>query len=135
MGIYADRGYTVQQAKDACIAEIESWYGGATLDTFDCNVLGAVHRYECNEAAQLRFLHGKTSNLPITLMSGPVLAPDVDPIWNWVSHTATECGKVHGAYLEFIKQSALDYANFKTQLAAATTVAEVEAVFNAVWPQ
>lgn len=133
MGFYADRGTSFADAKAACGGEIESWYGSATLDTFDSNVLGAVWRYECSEAAQLRFLNGKTANLPIDLMCGPVLAPDADPVWRWMSHTAVECGKVHNGYLQFSKDAALQYSAYKTQLAATTTIAEVDAIMAVLW--
>lgn len=133
MGLYTDRGYNLQTAKESCANEIEQWYGGATLDTFDCNTLGSIYRYECNEAAQLRFINGKVSNLPIDLMCGPVLVADQDPVWQWLSHTAVECGKVHQAYLEFSKDAAMQYKAFKAQLIAAATVLEVDAIITALW--
>lgn len=134
MGFYTDRGDTLQSANDSCAAEIESWYGGATLDTFDCAVLGSAYRYECNEAAQLRFINGKVSNLPIDLMCGQVPAdPEADPAWGWKSHSAVECGKVHLAYLAFSKDASLLYNGYKQQLASATTVEQVDAIWNALW--
>jgi hypothetical protein len=133
MGFYTDRGSDLKSAKDGCILEIESWYGGATLDAFDCNILGPTYRYECNEAAQLRFINGKVSNLPIDLMCGPVLASDQDPLWDWKSHSAVECGKVHSAYLAFSKDAGVQYRTYKEQLIAATTVLEVDAIWSALW--
>ena len=134
MGFYTDRGDSVADAKNACGLEIESWYGGATLDVFDCNVVGTMYRYYCSEADQLRFINGKVSNLPIALMCGPVPAQaDQDPVYAWKQHTAVECGKVHNAYLEFTKATSAEYRNFLTQLAAATTVAEVDVIFAALW--
>jgi hypothetical protein len=130
MGLYTERGYTLLESQQAIATEIEAWYGGATLDTFDCNVLGAMYRYECNEAAQLRMINGKVSNQPITLMCGQVpVDPESDPAWGWVSHSATECGKVHTAYTQFMASAATEYQSLKAQAAACTTVQEVEAIF------
>jgi hypothetical protein len=134
MGLYTERGYTIEEAKQAMLGEIETWYGGATLDTFDCNVLGTMHRYECNEAAQLRMINGKVSNQPITLMCGQVPAdPESDPVWGWLSHSAAECGKVHTAYTQFIASSAVRYQELKAQAEACTTVAEIDVMFHALW--
>lgn len=135
MGLYIDRGYTLAEAKTALLIEIDTWYGGATLDTFDCNVLGSLYRYECNEGAQLRMISGKVSNQPIPLICGQVPAqPDADPAWDWLVHTATECGKVHTAYTQFISDSSLKYTNYKTAANAATTVAAIETVLFQVYP-
>ncbi len=136
MGVYIDRGYTIEEARQSALHEIESWYGGATLDTFDCAVLGPVYRYECDEAAQLRFLNGKTGNQPIQLKCGPVLAPDQDPEWVWLQHTATECGKVHTAYLAFSADAALLYSQYKATVPTLNTVQAVETfVFQTVLGQ
>ena len=135
MGMYIDRGYDLATAKMVMLGEIEAWYGGATLDTFDCNILGSVYRYECNEGAQLRMISGKVSNQPITLICGQVPAePDTDPTWGWLEHTATECGKVHTAYAQFMASSAVNYTNYKAAANAATSVAAVEAVLYLVFP-
>jgi hypothetical protein len=136
MGLYIERGYNLVDAKQAIEAEIVAWYGGAALDTFDCNVLGPMHRYECNEAAQLRFINGKVSNSPIMLTCGQVPAdPEQDPAWTLKSHSATECGKVHTAYTQFASAIDLQFSLYKQQAAAATTVAQVEDIFYSLWPQ
>jgi hypothetical protein len=134
MGLYAERGYDLAEAKNAMSLEIEAWYGGATLDVFDCAVLGGVmHRYECNEAAQLRMISGKVSNQQITLMCGVVPAdPETDPVWGWKAHTATECGKVHTDYTKFVADAATNYIALKSQLNACTTVLQVDAMFAAL---
>ena len=135
MGLYIDRGYSMVDARNALLQEIESWYGGATLDTFDCNSLGSMYRYECNEAAQLRMLSGKMSNQPVTLICGQVPAePDTDPVWGWLEHTATECGKVQTAYAQFMSSSAVKYTNYKMAANAAVTVADVEVVLLQLYP-
>ena len=127
MGLYTERGYTLEQARNSIEGEILSWYGGAALDTFDCNVLGVLHRYECNEAAQLRFINGKDSNSPISLACGVVPAdPEADPVWTLKTHTATECGKVHTAYTQFASSIDLQRVVYLQQAAAATTVAQID---------
>lgn len=130
MGIYTERNYTLENAKDACAPEIESWYGGKVLDVFDDATLGTLHRYYCSEADQLRMLNGKVSNTSVALMCGQIpSAPDTDPMYDWKEHTSTEAGKVHTAYVQFSRATAQQYAALKQQLADATTVEEVEAVF------
>lgn len=127
MGLYTERGYTLEQARNSVEGEILSWYGGAALDTFDCNVLGPMYRYECNEAAQLRFINGKVSNSPIMLTCGVVpVDPEADPVWGLKNHTATECGKVHTAYTEFASSIDLRLSQLRQQAAAATTVAQID---------
>lgn len=134
MGLYTDRGYTLEEAKGALLLEIESWYGSATLDTFDTAAgLGSLYRYECNEAAQLRMIHGKTSNQPITLRAGPVLAADQDPAWDWVAHTATEAGKIHTAYVQFSAGAAVTYQAYKDQVPSLTSVAAADSLLNTIW--
>jgi hypothetical protein len=130
MGLYIERGYNLQTAKEAIEAEILAWYGGAALDTFDCSVLGAAHRYECNEAAQLRFINGKVSNSPIMLTCGDLtgVPSDEDPVWGLKQHTATECGKVHTAYTQFASSIDLQLATYRQQAAAATSVEQVELI-------
>lgn len=135
MGIYTDRGYTLEEAKQGCAAEIESWYGGKALDVFDSSATGQNRRYYCDEASQLRMVNGRVRNTSVTLMCG--LAPaqaDQDPSYEWVMHTSTECGKVHTDYVQFTKDIATQYQNYKTQLASATTVAQVDAIVSALWP-
>lgn len=131
MGFYTDRGYSLQQAKDTCLLEVESWYGGKVLDVFDTDQgLNSLYRYECNEAAQLRMVNGKISNTSVQLMCGPVPQdPETDPNYSWVTHTSVEAGKVHTAYMNFTQSITTQYNNYKTQVNNATTVAEVDAVF------
>lgn len=127
MGLYADRGYTLEQAKDLALIELDVWYGGAVLDVFDCNVLGTMHRYYCSEADQLRMLNGKVSNVSIALMCGPVPAqPDSDPVYDWKEHTSVECGKVHTAYVNFAKDASGNYSLWKSQINSATTVDAID---------
>lgn len=137
MGLYLERGYTLQEARDAINAEIISWYSGAALDTFDCSVLGVPHRYECSESAQLRFINGKVSNSPVALMCANLqgVLPGEDPVWALKSHTATECGKVHTAYTQFSSSIDLQYAGFKQQAAAATTVEQIEQILFTLYPE
>lgn len=129
MGLYTDRGLTLEQARDAALIELDVWYGGAVLDTFDCNELGTMHRYYCAEADQLRMLNGKVSNVSMTLICGEVPAqPDQDPLYDWKEHTSAECGKVHTAYVNFSKAEAEKYSAWKTQLNAATTVPQIDGI-------
>ena len=127
--MYAERGYSLEQAKNAALIELDVWYGNAVLDVFDCSVLGANHRYYCSEADQLRMLNGKVSNVSMSLMCGLVPAePDSDPIYDWREHTSTECGKVHTAYVQFSKEASGKYSQWKASINAATTVEEVDTV-------
>lgn len=132
MGFYSDRpGITLQQALDGMSGEIESWYGGHVLDVFDNNTLGVMHRYYCSEADQLRMINGKVSNVSMTLMCGPVPAAlDEDPVYQWINHSSTECGKVHTAYVTFTKEASTLYQNFKQRLPLCTTIAQVDALFD-----
>lgn len=136
MGIYIDRGYNLQAAKEAIQSEIDAWYSGAALDTFDSDVLGgAIHRYECNETAQLRFMNGKVSNQPVLLSCARVpVDPEAAMDWQMVSHTATECGKVHSAYMRFSASIDAQRSTYLQQVTAATTVSAVEAVFYTLYP-
>lgn len=136
MGIYANRNYTIDDARNSVLAEIESWYGNAVLDTFDCNVLGAAYRYYCAESDQLRMLNGRTANVTQALMCGRVPAvPDAALFYEWVDHTSAECGKVHTAYVAFTKDAATRYQALKARAAATTTVAECEIILNELCPQ
>lgn len=133
MGIYEDRGSTLQQAKDNCLAEIEVWYGYKVLDVFDCDVLGPMYRYYCSEQDQLRMINGKISNIPITLICGLVPAdPNTDPIYTWMVHSATEGGKVHTAYMQFSNLISQQYTSFKQRIAAATTLAEMNILYGEI---
>jgi len=130
MGIYTERGYTLQDAKNACASEIESWYGGKVLDVFKSSALGSSYTYYCAEADQLRMINGKVSNTSVQLICGPTPAnPNIDPVYDWKLHTSTEAGKVHTDYVQFSKDVAVQYQTFKQQLAAATSVEAVETIF------
>lgn len=130
MGFYSDRGYTLEEAKASCLGEIETWYGGKTLDVFDSSATGVNRRYYCSEADQLRMVNGRVSNTSMNLMCGiiPTVA-DQDPAYDWLLHTAAECGKVHTDYVQFSKAASLQRTNMINQCNAATTVAEVDIVF------
>lgn len=129
MGILVERGYDLETAKGVAMVELDVWYGGAVLDVFDCDVLGAMHRYYCSESDQLRMLNGKVSNVSMALMAGAVVAgSDSDPVYEWKEHTSTECGKVHTAYVNFSKDAAAKYGNWKSQINSAATVADVETI-------
>ncbi len=135
MGFYSDRGYDLETAKQVCASEIEAWYGATVLDVFDSSVLGQPHRYYCAEADQLRMINGKVSNTSVQLICGLIPAdPEADPTFDWVLHSATEAGKVHGEDVQFTKVAALRYQSLKQRLAACTTVAEVEAVLYELIP-
>jgi len=127
MGYYSDNGYGVEGAKASFAAEIDNWYAGSTLDTFDFTSGGVNRRFECNEAAQLRMLNGRISNVSNSLYCMTVGADPED--WGWRDFTATECGKIHQGYLDFSKAAAQQYSQLKTQLNAATTVEEIDAMF------
>ena len=130
MGVYSDRGYDLELAKSVCGGEIETWYGGKTLDVFDSTATGVTRRYFCAESDQLRMVNGRVSNTSMTLMCGLIPAQaDQDPLYDWLVHSAAECGKVHTDYVQFTKNVTTLYQNLKLQLAAATTVLEVDAVF------
>lgn len=130
MGFYTDRGYTLEVAKGACAGEIETWYGGKTLDVFDSSATGVTRRYYCAESDQLRMVNGRVANTAIELMCGVIPAnPETDPTYDWLTHSAAEAGKVHTDYVQFVKSLASKYQSLKAQLAAASTVAEVDAVF------
>ncbi len=130
MGFYTNRGYTLDDAKNACGMEIEAWYGNAVLDVFDSSVLGQPHRYYCAEADQLRMINGKVSNTSVQLICGLIPAdPESDPVYDWVIHSAVEAGKVHSEYVAFTKTAALRFQSLKQRLAACTTVEEVEVIF------
>lgn len=136
MGIYADRGIPFESAKGACAIEIEQWYGGKALDVFDSSATGVLRRYYCAEPDQLRMINGKVSNTSVSLMCGVVPAdPDTDPAYEWVLHTSTEAGKVHTDYVQFTKEIAVQYLAFKAQLAATTTLEQVDALFYLLWPR
>ena len=130
MGIYIDRGYDVQTSKYACASEIDSWFGGKTLDVFDSSATGVKRRYYCSEADQLRMVNGRVSNTSIALMCGAVpVALDEDPVYDWLTHSAAEAGKVHTDYVQFTKDVSALYLTLKQQLVNATTVEQVEAIF------
>lgn len=134
MGYYTDNGYDLDSAKTLFAAELGNWYAGSCLDTFDYAVGGVVRRFECNEAAQLRMINGRISNISNTLYCGTVVDPNTDPTdWTWHEFTATECGKIHQAYLDFSKANAQTYSQLKAELAACTTVAEVDAMFTSLF--
>lgn len=129
MGMYTDRGYDLATAKGACAGEIETWYGGKTLDVFDCSATGVSRRYHCAESDQLRMVNGRVSNTSIELMCGEIPAdPEQDPAYSWLTHSAAEAGKVHTDYVQFVKSITTKYQAMKVQLAAATTVLAVDAV-------
>lgn len=129
MGMYTDRGYDLATAKGACAGEIETWYGGKTLDVFDTNATGVMRRYFCAESDQLRMVNGRVSNTSIELMCGVVPAEtDQDPEYSWLTHSAAESGKVHTDYVQFVKTITTKYQDLKLQLEAATTVAAVDLV-------
>lgn len=133
MGIYEDRGNTIEQAKENCQIELDVWYGGRVLDVFDCDVLGAPYRYYCAEADQLRMLNSKVANVSGPLMCGLIPAePDTDPVYAWREHTSTESGKVHSAYVQFSKATALQYGTYKQRIASATTLTELNVLFNEI---
>lgn len=133
MGLYTDRGYTLEQAKASLLGEIDTWYGGATLDTFDCNVLGSMYRYECHEAAQLKMVNGKISNTSVPLFCGQVPQdPEADPTYDWVVHTSVEAGKIHSAYVAFTQAATTAYHQLKTQANAVTTVAEADTILESL---
>jgi hypothetical protein len=130
MGIYTERNYSLEDAKNACAPEIESWYGNKVLDVFDSSALGPTYRYYCSEADQLRMINGRVSNTSISLICGLVpTQPDVDPVYDWLEHSSTEAGKVHTDYVQFSKATSTLYASLKQQLANATTVEQVETIF------
>lgn len=130
MGIYTERNYTLEDAKNACAPEIESWYGNKVLDVFDSSALGPNYRYYCSEADQLRMVNGRVANTSINLMCGLVPSqPDTDPVYDWLEHTSTEAGKVHTDYVQFSKDIAELYTLLKQELASATTLEQVEAIF------
>ena len=127
--MYTDRGYDLPTAKGACAGEIETWYGGKTLDTFDCSATGISRRYYCSEADQLRMVNGRVANTSIELMCGVIPAQlDTDPNYDWLTHSAAEAGKVHTDYVQFVKSLSTLYQALKAQLAATTTVLAVDAV-------
>lgn len=132
MGFFSDRGCSLEEAKYVCLIEIDQWLGGKTLDTFDSSVLGPQHRYCCAESDQLRFINGKVANTVIDLMCGPVLSPDTDPIYAFKAHTSSECGKLQAEYVLFIKAASLAAKNFRDQVFAAATIAEVDTIFEAM---
>ena len=130
MGIYTERNYTLEDAKNACAPEIESWYGNKVLDVFDSSALGPTYRYYCSEADQLRMINGRVSNTSVDLMCGIVPAQaDSDPQYNWIEHSSTEAGKVHTDYVRFSRDIASLYGLLKQELVAATTVEQVEQIF------
>lgn len=134
MGFYQDRGTAFEDAKNACGIEIESWYGSKVLDVFDSPSTGINRRYYCAESDQLRMLNGKVANTSITLMCGAVPAdPEVAVNYEWVQHTSTEAGKTHTDYVQFSKAAATQYVGLKTELAAATTIQQVDAVMFQLW--
>lgn len=133
MGLYTDRGYTLEMAKNACASEIESWYGGHVLDVFDSNALGVTYRYYCSEADQLRMLNGKVANTSVQLMCGLVSQGDQPITFDWVMHTSAESGKVHTDYVQFSKFAATQYQFYKQQLNLADTVEEVDDIVLALW--
>lgn len=133
MGLYTDRGYNLVEAKQVMLMEIESWYGNATLDTFDSSVLGAPHRYYCSEADQLRFINGKVANVTCELMCGLIHADPSEAIeYVWVPHTSSECGKLQTEYVQFTKTASAARLTLIAQTGAATTVAAVDAIFDSL---
>ena len=130
MGIYIDRGYSLSDAKNSCSMELDAWLGGKTLDVFDSSATSVKRRYYCSEADQLRMINGRVSNTSIALMCGIVPAAlDEDPVYDWLTHSAAEAGKVHTDYVQFTKDVSALYITLKQQLASATTVEQVEAIF------
>ncbi len=134
MGIYTQRGYTLEDAKNACISEIEAWYGGKVLDVFTSTALGPAHSYQCSEADQLRMINGRVSNTSVQLMCGAI-GPDGQVSYDWKVHTAAEAGKIHTDYVQFTKDIATQYQTYKARLASATTIEQIEAIFYELWPQ
>jgi hypothetical protein len=135
MGIYVDRGYSLQECKDAINSEIDAWYSGAALDTFVCNVIGQPHRYECGVEAQVKLMSGKVSNQPVLLTCG-IEPTDPSQAINWElkPHSATECGKVHTAYMAFSASIDALRNQYKQQAAAASTIAAIEVLFYTLYP-
>ena len=134
MGFYADRGVTFESARDACKIEVDTWYGGKVLDVFDSSATGTLRRYYCSEADQLRMINGRLSNSGAELMCGvPPADSDADPVYSWLQHTSSEAGKVHSDYVAFSKSSGEQRKAWLARLDAATTLAEVDAVFAEVW--
>ncbi len=129
MGMYTDRGYDLNTAKGACAGEIETWYGGKTLDVFDSSATGIARRYYCAESDQLRMVNGRVSNTSIELICGEIPSDlEADPVYSWLTHSAAEAGKVHTDYVQFVKAITTKYQSLKLQLAAATTVVAVDLV-------
>ncbi len=129
-GFYEGRGYTLEEAKASCLGEIESWYGGKTLDVFESTATGVNRRYYCAESDQLRMVNGRVSNTSMTLMCGIVPSvPDQDPAYDWLVHSAAECGKVHTDYVQFSKSTTLLRTQYINEVNASTTVQEVDLVF------
>lgn len=131
MGFYSERGFDLESAKGHMLVELENWYGQAALDTFDYTwTNGTVKRYFCNEAAQLRMINGRISNVANDLFCGTVLTLEEDPTdWAWVAHTSVDCGKVHQAYLNFSKDISTQYNSLKTEINTATSVSQIDTIF------
>lgn len=131
MGFYTDRAFDLDSAKNHMLIELENWYGQAALDTFDYEWSnGVVKRYHCNEAAQLRMINGRISNVSNDLYCGTVLNLEEDPVdWAWIVHTSVDCGKVHQAYLNFSKDISIEYNSLKQEVSNATTVAQIDTIF------
>lgn len=134
MGMYVDRGLSLEDAKLSGTYELEAWFSNRALSTFDCNSIGVMYRYECHEAAQLRMLNGRVSNTAVTLWCGPVPAnPEEDVVFGWNSHTSAECGKVHTAYLNFVKDTEAFFNAKKSEINAATTVQAVDDIIAQIY--
>lgn len=131
MGIYEERNSTLDEAKKNCLIELEVWYGGRVLDTFDCDVLGTMHRYQCTESDQLRMINGKVSGIAMPLMCGLIISAD-DPAYDLLEHTAEQCGLVHTAYVNFSKAVSTQYANYRQRINTATALAELSTLFNEI---
>lgn len=130
MGFYTERQYSLDDSKNHCLIEIESWYGGKVLDVFDSSATGVNRRYYCAESDQLRMVNGKIANVSMTLMCGVVPAdPNQDPVWDWLNHSSTECGKVHTDYVQFSKAASEQRLGMIASVNSATTLAELDAIF------
>ena len=127
MGYYTQQGYSLETAKQVGLQELVNWHAGKALDVFDCDALGQLHRYYCSESDQLRMINGKIANVSVELVCGLVPSiPDTDPIYDRVSHTSTQAGKVHTDYVQFSKDIDLAYAQYKEQISNATSVEAIE---------
>lgn len=129
-GFYESRGYTLDQAKAAFAGEIEVLYSAACLDVFDSSATGMMRRYYCDEASQLRMVNGRVANVGMTMMCGVPPVGGGDPTYDWLPHTSAECGKLHSDYVAFSAAAFQTRQSRLAQLAACTSVQQVDVMFN-----